>query len=139
MQIDREDSRVSWSDVAALFRAVGWGERKPDELQSAFRRSSFKAFAFEGDALIGFGRTIDDGRYYATIVDVVVSPAHQRRGVGMAIVEDIQGRLDGFLSTTLTAAPAVQPFYRRLGWRSQTTAMMRPRSEEQARLNCVSG
>jgi GNAT superfamily N-acetyltransferase len=82
-------------------------------------------------------RAIDDGRFYATIVDVVVSPSHHRKGVGRAIVEDLQSRLNGFLIVTLTAAPDVQAFYRRLGWLRQTTAMLRPRSKEQASLNCL--
>lgn len=136
MRIDRNDHTVSWDHVVGLFQAVGWGERDPNEVRAAFARSTFKAFAFEGDDLIGFGRTIDDGQFYATVVDVVVSPSHQRKGVGRAIVEDLQSRMKGFLVVTLTASPDVQPFYRRLGWRNQTTAMIRPRSREQALLNC---
>jgi len=137
MRIERSDDAVSWQQVAELFQAVGWGCRDPDAIQAAFTRSTFKAFAFHGDELIGFGRTIDDGQFYANVVDVVVHPSHQRKGVGKAIVQDLQSRLEGFLVVTLTAAPDVQPFYSRLGWRQQTTAMIRPRSKEQARLNCA--
>jgi GNAT superfamily N-acetyltransferase len=136
VRIERQDRDISWEQVACLFEAVGWGQRDPNEIRSAFARSSFKAFAFDGAELIGFGRTIDDGRYYATVVDVVVSPVYQKRGVGRAILEDLQSQLKGFLIVTLTAAPDVQPFYRRLGWLKQTTAMIRPRSKEQERLNC---
>ena len=113
------------------------GEWDPKDVRAAFARSTLKAFAFEGPELVGFGRTIDDGQFYATVVDVVVSPTHQRKGIGRAIVEDLQARMEGFLVMTLTASPDVQPFYRRLGWRKQSTAMIRPRSEEQARLNCA--
>jgi GNAT superfamily N-acetyltransferase len=125
--------------VADLFASVGWGGREPDDVRVAFSRSTFKAFAYDGEELVGLGRAIDDGKFYATIVDVVVQPAYQRRGVGRAIVEDLQSRLSGFLLVTLTAAPEVQPFYARLGWRKQTTGMIRPRSTEQARLNCPEG
>jgi predicted acetyltransferase len=45
--------------------------------------------------------------------------------------------MDGLLVVTLTAATDVQPFYRKLGWRLMSTGMIRPRSEEQARLNCA--
>jgi aralkylamine N-acetyltransferase len=137
MRIERSDINVSWDAVATLFRDVGWGQRQPSEIHAAFDRSSIKTFAFEGPDLIGFGRAIDDSRYYATIVDVVVSPTHQRRGIGRAILEDLHRQLDGFLVVTLTALPEVQPFYQRLGWRKLTTGMIRPRSEEQARLSCA--
>jgi GNAT superfamily N-acetyltransferase len=136
MRIERNDQQISWEKVASLFQAVGWGTRDPSVIRDAFAHSTIKAFAFDGAELVGFGRTIDDGKFYATVVDVVVSPAWQRKGVGRAIVEDLQSRLTGFLVVTLTASPDVQEFYRRLGWRNQTTAMIRPRSEEQARLNC---
>ena len=136
MRIERDDGAVSWSQVVALFAAVGWGARDLEEVRSAFGRSTFKAFAFDDGELVGFGRTIDDGRFYATVVDVVVSPAHQRKGVGRAIVADLQSRLQGFLVVTLTAAPDVQAFYRKLGWRNLSTGMIRPRSKEQAHLNC---
>lgn len=136
MRIERTDRNVSWDAVAALFHDVGWGNRQPREIHAAFDRSSIKTFAFEDADLIGFGRAIDDSRYYATIVDVVVSPKHQRRGIGRAILEDLHRQLDGYLVVTLTALPEVQPFYQRLGWRKLTTGMMRPRSDEQARLNC---
>ncbi len=137
MRIERDDKLVAWEKVVELFKAVGWGERNPEEVRDSFARSSFKAFAFDEERLIGFGRTIDDGRFYASIVDIVVDPAHQRKGIGRAIVEDIQNRLQGFLVVTLTASPEVQGFYRKLGWRHQTTAMICPRNAEQARLNCA--
>ena len=136
MWIERDDRSISWKKVASLLQDVGWGERDPDEIRTAFARSTFKAFAFENSELVGFGRTIDDGKFCATVVDVVVAPSYQRKGIGRAIVEDIQSRMTGFLVVTLTATPDVQPFYRRLGWRNQSTAMIFPRSEEQARLNC---
>jgi aralkylamine N-acetyltransferase len=79
MRIERSDEAISWQDVTDLFKAVGWGERSPDEVQTAFARSTFKVFAFDDVKLLGFGRTIDDGRFYANIVDVVVSPTHQRK------------------------------------------------------------
>ena len=127
MRIEREDAGISWIDVADLFARVGWDARDPEDVRRAFARSSLKVFAFENDELIGFGRTIDDGQFYATVVDVVVSPAHQRKGVGRAIVEDLQSRLQSFLVVTLIAAPDVQPFYEKLGWHKASTGMLHPR------------
>jgi GNAT superfamily N-acetyltransferase len=87
MRIQHDDSGVSWARVS--------------------ERITFKAFAYEGAELVGFGRTIDGGRYYATIVDVVVNPEHQRKGIGRTIVDDLRSRLGEFLVVTLTAAPEV--------------------------------
>ena len=136
IRIQTDDSGVSWTEVANLFTAIGWGRREPDQLEAAFGKSTFQRFAFDGTKLVGFGRTIDDGVYYATVVDMVIDPDYQRQGVGTQIMQSLQSALKGFLITTLTAVPQVQPFYARLGWRTLKTGMMLPRSEEQARLNC---
>jgi len=135
MRIQHDDTGVVWNDVTALFRAAGWTEREPDALHAAFAKSTFKVFVFDGPRLVGVGRTVDDGRYYAAIVDVIVLPDRQRQGVGRAIVNDLQQRLTKFLLVTATAAPAVQAFYEKLGWRRQSTAMFLPRSAEQLRAN----
>lgn len=52
------------------------------------------------------------------------------------LIEHVQTRLTYPLLLTLTAAPDVQPFHKRLGWLRQTTAMIHPRSRLQAALNC---
>jgi ribosomal protein S18 acetylase RimI-like enzyme len=136
IRIQTDDSSISWTDTANLFKVVGWGQREPDDLRLAFAKSTFKCFAFDDAKLVGIGRTIDDGRYYATIVDVVVHPDYQRRGIGRQIMQNLKARTTGFLVVTLTAAPEVQSFYKKLGWRKLTTEMIFPRSEEQARQNC---
>jgi len=136
IRFQTDDTSVSWTDVANLFRAVGWGEREPEHLYAAFSKSTFKCFAFDGDKLVGFGRTVDDGRYYATVVDMIVHPDYHRRGIGIEIMSTLQRTMQGFLIVTLTAAPEVQPFYARLGWRKAKTGMILPRSEQQATLNC---
>jgi len=115
IRIHTNDSGVSWTDVTNLFRSVGWGQRDPEQVCSAFAKSTFKCFAFNDAKLVGFGRTIDDGRYYATIVDVVVHPDYQRQGIGRQIMQSLKAALNGFLVITLTAAPEVQPFYMKLG------------------------
>lgn len=135
MQIHEDPSSVCWVDAAALFERVGWAPRSPEQLRVAFERSVARGFAFHGSQLIGVARAVGDGIYYATLVDVVVAPELQRSGVGSALVRFVQSRTSCSILLTLTASPEVQPFYRRLGWLPQVTAMLFPRSREQAALN----
>ena len=136
IQLKTNDSGIDWNEVAGLFTAVGWGTREPEHLREAFAKSTFKCFAFDEAKLVGFGRTIDDGRYYATVVDMIVHPDYQKKKIGTKIMHNLQNAMEGFLYITLTAFPDVQPFYNRLGWRRLKTGMMLPRSEDQARPNC---
>lgn len=122
---------VDWTAVAALFAEVGWGERLPDQIRAAFEKSSHVIFVYEGAELVAFGRTMDDGCYYAMLVDVVVKPACQGRGLGREIVNHLREQLDGYKFVTLTAAVGKEDFYRKLGWSRQRSAMIWPMSQQQ--------
>jgi GNAT superfamily N-acetyltransferase len=136
VEIHDDSALVSWEQVAALFEQVGWVPRSPDQLRVAFERSVARGFAFHDGQLVGVARAVGDGIYYATLVDVVVAPSFQRSGIGSALVRFVQSRTSCSFLLTLTASADVQPFYRRLGWLPQATAMLFPRSPEQAALNC---
>lgn len=136
MKIHDDHSVISWNDAAGLFELVGWRPRAPADLQTAFSRSVATAFAMRGTQLVGLARATGDGIYFATLVDVVVHPKFQNQGIGSDLVRFLQNKLKDCLLVTLTANPELQAFYRRLGWLPQTTAMILPRSPQQAALNC---
>lgn len=126
---------IDWAAVAALFAQVGWGERDPIEIEAAFQRSSHVIFIHDGENLVAFGRTMDDGRYYGMLVDVVVKPDRQGAGLGRAIVTHLREKLATYKFITLTAAPGKENFYRKLGWLRQDTAFMWPTSDQQKKLH----
>lgn len=98
-----------------LFEDVGWKRRTTTDLGLALARSDADVFAVQGDRLVGFGRRFSDGVYYAWIVDLIVAPALQRRGVGRTILAQLaRGRATTCLSHV--ASDDVAAFYRRLGW-----------------------
>lgn len=122
---------IDWDAVAQLFQQVGWGVRAPEALEQAFRQSSHVRFAFADQQLVGFGRTVDDGRYYALIVDLVVAPAFQGKGIGSRILTELRAALEGYFFTTLTSAVGKEGFYLKQGWLPQKTAFIWPKSEYQ--------
>lgn len=129
---------VDWQDVASIFELVGWGSRQPNDIRSAFEKSSYVIFIYDGDELAAYGRTMDDGRYYALLVDVVVGPSHQQLGLGREVVNYLKSKLLGYKFITLTAAPGKEEFYLKLGWQRQATSLIWPVSEEQKRLHASS-
>ena len=97
MQIRNSIDDHHWPRVSELFEAVGWGKRPPELVAEAFGQSTFIRAAFEQDKLVGFGRTVDDGRYYGLIVDLVVDPDHQGQGVGTRLLRELRECLKGLL------------------------------------------
>ena len=124
---------INWNEVAKIFELVGWGERPVKTLEAAFRKSSAVRFAFDSDKLIGFGRTVDDGAFYAWVVDLVVIPEYQGNGIGSYLLKELETDLESYITTMLTAAPGKSAFYERLGWLKQTASFIWPRSEGQKR------
>ncbi len=131
LEINNQIGGIEWVRVAELFSLVGWGTRNPEEIKTAFHKSSFVRFAYADDLLVGFGRTVDDGQYYALIVDLVVHPDYQRQGIGRHILHDLEKSLTTYAFTTLTSVPGKELFYERQGWLKQTTSFIWPRSEKQ--------
>lgn len=125
-------SEIEYQRISEIFELVEWGFRAPTEIQESFNRSSFTCIVYENEKIVGFGRTFDDGKYYATICDVAIDPKHQGKGIGTIIVKNLQERLDGYLFITLTAAPGKHGFYEKLDWKKQTSAFIWPVTEKQA-------
>ncbi len=131
MKVQNSLDGVSWERISELFQAVGWGNRNSAEISLAFRESSHVRVVWDDDNIIAFGRTVDDGMFYALIVDLVVDPSYQGRGVGKRILMELCQELKDYSFTTLTAAPGKENFYLKQGWKRQSSAFIWPRSVEQ--------
>lgn len=72
-----------------LFETTGWNQNKPldqGQMFTAISRSWFAVSAYENNQLVGFGRVISDGIYHALIVEMIVHPDFQQRGIGSQLL-----------------------------------------------------
>lgn len=120
--IKQDVESLNWVELADVYRRAPLGERMPDQLKRAFEASYFTAVVFREGKIIGAGRVLSDGEYYANIYDVVVLPEYQGQGVGKAIMKELQCRI-GDLFVLLTTTLGKEPFYHKLGFRKHKTAM----------------
>ena len=118
-----ELDEVDWQQISQIISIVGWGERSPEQLEHAFKRSSFVRFAY-----------VENGVYYGWIVDLAILPEYQAKGIGSFILKELETDLQPFVTTMLTAAKGKGGFYENLGWLKQTASYVWPRSEEQKRM-----
>jgi GNAT superfamily N-acetyltransferase len=132
-KINPDLSSIDWDYVCVLFEKVNWRTRLPEEIKKAFHQSTWTLFVFQDDQLVAFGRTIDDGRYYAMLGDIVVDPDFQGRGLGKKLVKTLNEKLVNYHFVTLTAAPGKDAFYKSLGWKKQSTAFIWPQGPKQLR------
>ena len=104
-----------------LFATTGWdpqGHLTVAAAAEALAPTWYAVSAYEGERLVGTGRIIGDGVLHALLVDVIVDPAYQRRGIGCAIVERLAAecRRHRIVDVQLFCAQGVRPFYERLGF-----------------------
>ncbi len=126
---------IDWNQISQLIDKVGWTDRDPEEMKQAFEKSSFKVFVFdENNVVIAMGRSIDDGRYYAILADIIVDPDHQGKQLGDLVVNTLTEQLKDFNFVTLTSSTyKADRFYKRLGFKKQSSAFIWPMSEKQKR------
>jgi GNAT superfamily N-acetyltransferase len=73
-----------------LFETTGWNgeyELDSDRLYLALLASWHTVSAYDGNRLVGFGRMICDGIVHALILDMIVLPGFQGRGIGTGILK----------------------------------------------------
>ena len=105
-----------------LFATTGWSTTlTPDQLVRALDASWHAVSAYSGDRLVGMGRTISDGAMHALIVEVIVDPEWQGRGIGTEVMRRLVRRCReaGIDMVQLFCARGKQPFYEALGFQAR--------------------
>lgn len=106
-------------DVPDLREAVGWG-RRDDDYPGLLARCLYWGGCRSTDGrLVAFGLMISTGFEHAYLEDVMVHPAHQRRGIGRSLVvglmQEAQRRRIPIVTITHQAAHAA--FYAACGFK----------------------
>jgi len=128
-----DPSEVDWKELAVVFERAPLGKRLPATLRRTFRNSPVRCFAWHRGRLVGAGRVLTDFYRAALVLDVVVLPEYQGRGLGRKIMRFLTKRAKAS-NLILYAAPGREGFYRKLGYRKMTTAMaLFPDPEERRR------
>lgn len=114
---------VRWEDVRSLLQEVGMSHVDADKHRLSFENSYSVVFVFEGDKLVGMGRSISDGIRQSALYDIAVDPAYQGSGIGKEIVALLMEAALG-CNHILYASPGKEDFYRKLGFKKMKTGMM---------------
>ncbi len=121
-RIDYREEPPSREGFLRLFASTGWTTKLSDDrLFSAIGSSWHSVSAYHDDRLVAMGRTISDGALHALIVEVIVEPAWQRRGIGHEIVARLVRRCReaGIDEVHLSCAAGKRSFYESLGFKAR--------------------
>ena len=116
-----ESKHLPRNDLVGLYSSVGWAAyaSDPETLARAVEQSSYVLAARNADGeLVGLARVISDDATICYLQDILVSPSHQRAGLGKALVEKVLERYAHVRQKVLLTddEPGQRAFYESLGF-----------------------
>lgn len=121
------ESVPSAEDFCRLRSISGLSARPLEAARVGLPRSCYGVHILWQGEPVGMGRIVGDGALNFEIVDIAVDPAHQGRGLGRIIMENIIRWLDSNAYVSLMAD--VPELYAKFGFE-----LVRPESEGMARV-----
>ena len=116
------------AELAALSSAA-WGHHEGDgfDFQQVLGRSLCHVAAYSDDRLIGFVNVAWDGGMHAFLIDTMVHPEFQRRGIATRIVRAAsqEARRRGAEWLHVDYEPHLEDFYRGCGFRPTLAGLIR--------------
>ncbi len=128
------------NDELNLLSAAAWGNNepadsdghKPTDFQPILKRSLIFVCAYHSARLIGFVNVAWDGGVHAFILDTMVDPEFQRRGIGKRLVKEAVETVKkrGIEWLHVDFEPHLQVFYDKCGFRKTNAGLINLKNAE---------
>ncbi|SHM46018.1 GNAT family N-acetyltransferase [Gracilibacillus kekensis] len=108
-----------------LYETTGWNLNNAyskEDLFTAITNSWYLISVYKKETLIGFGRIISDGVYQTFIVDMIVHPSYQGKGIGSKIMSLLIEKCtsSGIKWIQLSCAKGKKDFYKRFDYKERS-------------------
>ncbi|MFD4835518.1 GNAT family N-acetyltransferase [Streptomyces uncialis] len=128
MDIKRENGAdLDLDEVLAVYRSSGLGERRPVDdtarMAAMVRNANLVITCRIDGALVGIARSVSDFSYVTYLSDIAVSRAHQRAGIGRALIEATRKEAPT-AKLVLLSAPAAAEYYPHIGFTRHGSAWL---------------
>jgi predicted N-acetyltransferase YhbS len=112
--------------VIELYNASTLGERRPVDdrqvMSDMLRHANLVVTAWDGNLLVGIARTLTDFSYVGYLSDLAVRVSHQRKGIGIQLVQKTREKMGPRSMLVLLAAPKAVEYYSRIGLTKHNSA-----------------
>ena len=118
-------SDLDLNEVLEVYRSSGLGERRPiadtERLAAMVQNANLILTCRIDGALVGIARSISDFSYVTYLSDIAVSRAHQRSGIGRALIDATRKEAPQ-AKIVLLSAPAATDYYPHIGFIQHNSA-----------------
>jgi len=117
---------LNLDQVIELYNASGLGERRPVDdrriMSDMLRHANLVITAWDGELLVGIARTLTDFSYVGYLADLAVRASHQRRGIGIDLIQRNRQEMGPRSMLVLLAAPKAVEYYPKIGFTKHDSA-----------------
>lgn len=116
------ENALDYETYVSLREAVKWNNLSEVQARKAMESTLYSLVVKDGTKPVGMARMVGDG-IYITIVDVVVAPQYQGKGIGTAMMERLIEYVEcttpagGRVSLQLISEKGKEEFYKKLGFK----------------------
>ncbi len=122
----RYGNELDLDQVIELYNASTLGERRPVDdrrvMSDMLRHANLVVTAWDGDLLVGIARTLTDFSYVGYLSDLAVKASHQRKGIGIQLVQKTREKMGPKSMLVLLAAPKAVEYYPKIGFSKHNSA-----------------
>lgn len=120
--MEYKENVLTYDIYCELRKSVEWMDLPKLKIKNSIKSSIYTITVFNENVAVGMGRLIGDGIYYV-IVDIIVNPDYQRKGIGSKIIKmlidyvDKQTIVGSRSSIQLISEKGKENFYEQLGFK----------------------
>lgn len=116
------DDSLTLEEYKELIELLGWKKSSDRLIKLSLENSMTEKYVIN-DKTVGMARLITDGGYAGLIMDVIVKPDYQNKGIGTKMIDRLLERVKENLEEgeevmlQLLAAPGKVEFYKKFGFK----------------------
>jgi GNAT superfamily N-acetyltransferase len=122
----RYGNDLNLEQALELYETSTLAERRPVDDRDIFagmlEHANLVVTAWEGELLVGIARTMTDFGYVGYLADLAVRQTHQKRGIGIGLIQKTREKMGPRSKLVLLAAPKAVEYYPRIGFTQHPSA-----------------
>ena len=128
-KIDRvRGDELDLDEVLAVYHSSGLGERRPvgdrERMAAMVANANLVLVCRIDGELAGIARAVSDFSYVTYLSDIAVAGPHQRRGIGIALIDALAQEAPQ-AKIVLLSAPGAREYYPHIGFSRHESAWVR--------------